>query len=286
MTTDSFSRRIGTMVLSFGFDPRRFWAAAKSVMPFLRAYFSALRAVQPGWPIEFGPALGDRSEGAGSARGHYFHMDLWAARKVFNGRFQRLVDVGSRIDGYVAHILTFRDVEIFDVRPLESDVPGITFTRANMVEHEQLPANYADCVSCLHALEHFGLGRYGDPIDFDGWKKGLAGLAKILKSDGTLLLAVPIGHQRIEFDAHRVFNPETVISAAADLDFELIEFSMVGDDGSFVQPATVSAASGLSYGCGCFEFRRSHPTPPRSTVPEAVRDVRPSFATVATRNVL
>lgn len=65
----------------------------------------------------------------------------------------------------------------------------------------------ADSVSCLHALEHFGLGRYRDTVDYDGWRKGLDGRTEILEPGGTLYLGLPTGEpQRVEFNAHRVFS--------------------------------------------------------------------------------
>lgn len=72
----------------------------------------------------------------------------------------------------------------------------------------ELPAgmvNYCDSISSLHAIEHFGLGRYGDPIDYFGYLKALQNIAKIVKTGGTFYFSVPIGPQRIEFNAHRVF---------------------------------------------------------------------------------
>ena len=67
-------------------------------------------------------------------------------------------------------------------------------------------AESTDSLSCLHALEHFGLGRYGDPVDYDGYLKGFDNLYRILKPGGRLYFSVPMGPQRIEFDAHRVFS--------------------------------------------------------------------------------
>jgi len=55
-------------------------------------------------------------------------------------------------------------------------------------------------------MEHFGLGRYGDPVNYDGYLLGLNNLYQILKIGGKLYFSVPIGPQRIEFDAHRVFS--------------------------------------------------------------------------------
>ena len=252
----SIIRKIGFVAQRFGLDPRQFGAAASSVVPFVRSYAQARKLDSREWPIEFLPALGDRAETAGAAKGHYFHMDLWAARHVYAGRFRKVVDVGSRIDGYVAHVLSFRDIEVFDVRPLKSEVAGMTFTCADMMDPPSLAADYADCISCLHALEHFGLGRYGDPVDLDGWKKGLAGLAQMLASGGTLLLAVPVGRQRIEFDAHRVFHPETIIAEADKLGLSLIDFSAVDDEGRYRTAPDMTDAKQMAYGCGCFLLRK------------------------------
>src|SRR4029434_5605617 len=58
------------------------------------------------------PILIDYHDQAGAASGHYCFQDLWAARKVFEAKPSRHVDVGSRVDGFVAHVLTFMPVEV------------------------------------------------------------------------------------------------------------------------------------------------------------------------------
>lgn len=250
------ARKIGYFLQTLGLDPRRTVAAMQSVAPYLRGYLSIRRQRDAAWPIELFPALGDRAMPAGAARGHYFHMDLWAARAVFKGNFNRVVDVGSRIDGYVAHVLAFRSIECLDVRPMTETVPGLHFRQADMMESTSLPSDYADCVSCLHAIEHFGLGRYGDPVDVDGWRKGLAGLARLMTKNGVLLLAVPVGRQRIEFDAHRVFDPDTIIDTARELGLSCEEFSLIDDKGDFFPAVDPARAKTLDYGCGCFRLVR------------------------------
>ena len=45
-----------------------------------------------------------------------------------------------------------------------------------------------DSLSCIYALEHYGLGRYGDPIDPDGWLKGLIEMQRILTRGGICIL--------------------------------------------------------------------------------------------------
>ena len=116
-------------------------------------------------------------------------------------------------------------------------------------------------VSCLHALEHFGLGRYGDPIDVDGWLAGLNSLAEVVERNGLLYLSVPVGLQRIEFNAHRVFSVETLFRATEGW-FDFCCFSYVDDEGNFneVEAKTEqeihSIVGNMKYGCGIFLFRR------------------------------
>lgn len=48
---------------------------------------------------------------------------------------------------------------------LRRKTPSAKFKQADLVRPVEGMAGYCDSLSCLHALEHFGLGRYGDPID-------------------------------------------------------------------------------------------------------------------------
>jgi hypothetical protein len=118
---------------------------------------------------QFFPILYDYYDQAGNAHGHYFHQDLLVARLIHEANPSRHIDVGSRIDGFIAHVAAFRPIEIMDVRPLkETGHVNIRFLQADLMKEGHTPAEIADSVSCLHALEHFGLGRYTDPIMPDG----------------------------------------------------------------------------------------------------------------------
>jgi SAM-dependent methyltransferase len=200
-------------------------------------------------------ATGDAYAPAGSVPTHYFHQDLWAARLLHAAGVRRHVDVGSRLDGFVAHVLSFAEVEFVDLRPLPAAVPGLTFRQGTLLA---LP--FADgavpSVSCLHVLEHVGLGRYGDPVDPGGWRRAAAELARVLAPGGRLLLGVPVGRERLCFDAHRVFDPQTVVEAFAGL--SLAAFSLIDDRGEGVAPDPGFARSrDCAYGCGLFEFTKA-----------------------------
>ena len=179
------------------------------------------------------PVYADRFDSAGQAKGHYFHQDLFVAREIFARKPRRHIDVGSSVYGFVSHVASFREIEVVDIRPLTIATPGISFVQLDLMNLRPEFEGIADSVSCLHALEHFGLGRYGDPVDYDGWRKGLYGLRKLLEPNGVLYLSVPTGkNQRVEFNAHRVFSLPFLRDTLEDL-FSIEVCSFVDDEGDF-----------------------------------------------------
>ena len=256
----SAALRLHRLLATLGVDGRKAIAAARGI-PTIRTEhreYERQRAAS-GRPDEFPitrayPIYADRFGAAGTASGHYFHQDLFVARQVFARNPKRHVDVGSSVYGFVSHVATFRHIEVFDIRPLTTQVAGITFVRQNVMNLDSEFHNYADSVSCLHALEHFGLGRYGDPVDYDGWRRGLQALTLMLVPGGTLYLAVPTGEpQRTEFNAHRVFSLP-FLRGVLEEDFVVESLAFVNDAGDLVpsvDPHSEEAdqSLGANYGC-------------------------------------
>jgi hypothetical protein len=249
---------------AFGFHLGETVRAFRGLVPFFRdwMHFRELnRKAGSPWRIELTvPCLGSRFEAGGTASGHYFHQDLLVARRIFARNPLRHVDIGSRVDGFVAHVATFRPIEVFDLRPLTASVPNITFRQCDLM---RLPAEYeesCDSLSCLHVMEHFGLGRYGDPIDLNGYVAGFDCLRRLLKPGGILYVSVPMGRERIEFNGHRIFSLASLLKLFAPA-FELVNFSYVDDSGELyenvlVMPEMLIDSLGLDYGCGIFELRK------------------------------
>lgn len=196
-----------------GFDPRRLLRSLRGLPRYL-ADLARFRAKYSG-RLHLQPCLYDWYEEGGTSKSEYFWQDLYVAQRIFQAGPRRHVDVGSRLDGFVAHVASFREVEVFDIRPVSSSIQGVVFKQADLMNPEGLQAGYCDSLSCLHALEHFGLGRYGDPINVQGHAIGLRNLNKLLAPGGTLYLSVPVGRARVEFNANRVFDPAELQKLAA-----------------------------------------------------------------------
>lgn len=208
----------------------------------------------------FYPCFEDRFQESGTAYGHYFHQDLLVAGKIFKNNPIRHVDIGSRMDGFVSHVASFREIEFFDIRELVTPAENIRFVQADLMDHNFSMTDHCDSVSCLHALEHFGLGRYGDRIDYQGHLLGWNNIYKILKKRGKLYFSVPIGKQRIEFNAHRVFSIAYLLQMIQGL-YQIDSFSYVNDAGALVKNAEINEESiknnfSCHYGCGIFELTK------------------------------
>ena len=213
----------------FGIDLRRMVYSFRGIPRYIAGWFR-FRIGYKG-KINFFPCLYDWFEEGGSTKSEYFFQDLYVAQKINRANPEIHVDVGSRIDGFVAHVASFREIEIFDIRPVTSSIGGVLFRQADLMSHTPSALrDYCDSLSCLHALEHFGLGRYGDPVDPHGYVAGLANISKILRPDGLLYLSVPIGKERVEFNAHRVFDPSSLVQLASENELLLREFVWIGPD--------------------------------------------------------
>ncbi|HEY5591679.1 MAG TPA: DUF268 domain-containing protein [Paludibacter sp.] len=206
------------------------------------------------------PILGERFTESGKMSGHYFHQDLLVAQKIFKNNPIKHIDIGSRTDGFVAHVAVFRKIEIIDIRPQTSKTENIIFRRADLMQLPIDMVNAYDSVSSLHAIEHFGLGRYGDPIDYFGYLKAIENITKILQTGGKFYFSVPIGPQRIEFNAHRVFSVSYLMDLF-DKQFILDNFSYVDDKGDLFENVVlihseIQSNYGCIYGCGIFELTK------------------------------
>ena len=259
-------KRIYILLVRFGINPVAMWKSIIGIPFFIKDVFvfhmqkyksNERQYFSFGLPF---PILDERFEEGGSASGHYFHQDLLVAQKIYENKPTIHLDIGSRVDGFVAHVASFRKIEVLDVRPTQAEVENISFKTADLMKVDDTLLNYCDSLSCLHALEHFGLGRYSDPINFDGYLDGLESMYKILKKSGKFYFSVPIGKQRVEFNGQRVFSVKYLLRLFKDK-YIVDYFSFVDDKGDLhknveMNDKEIDSNFDCHYGCGIFEMTK------------------------------
>lgn len=232
--------------------------ALKHRIRFLKDYFTFKKS--GGRVDKVFPIYADYKEQAGSAVGHYFHQDLLVANYIFIANPIRHIDVGSRIDGFSAHVASFRSLEIIDVRELgNTGHENIRFRQMDLMSDEGIAPDLCDSLSCLHAIEHFGLGRYGDPINPNGHIIGFKNLVKMLKPGGTLYISFPIGSADLVFyNAHRIFRADSILNWPSASACELVSFSYVDDFGALHREVAIDTVHrDINYGCGIYTFKKN-----------------------------
>ena len=258
-------RMIHALLVTFGLDVVKAFRAVRGLPYYIRNFFRLkTQEKHTANVFPFGtpyPCLDDRFSQAGEVAKHYFHQDLLVAQRIFQNNPVTHVDVGSRIDGFVSHVASFRTIEVLDIRPIPHVSSNIKFIQCDLMEPlENTLLEYCDSVSCLHAMEHFGLGRYGDQVNYDGYLLGIENLDRMLKRDGKLYFSVPIGSQRIEFDAHRVFALSYVLEIFHEA-YRIDHFSFVDDQDNLHQDINLTEKEirnncGCTFGCGIFEMTK------------------------------
>lgn len=184
---------------------------------------------------------------------HYFYQAAWLGRELASAEPAWHVDVGSSV-AMLSVLSAFVETVFVDYRPLQVNLPGLACVAGNVAALPLVDRSVSS-LSCLHVVEHIGLGRYGDPLDCHGGRKAAAELARVLKPQGRLYLSVPVGRKRVCFNAHRVFDP---VEVSRDLfpSLSLERFSCVRDDGSYEPEARPEALRLAEYACGLFVFER------------------------------
>jgi SAM-dependent methyltransferase len=186
---------------------------------------------------------------------HYIYHVGWASRVLAETHPTRHIDIGSSL--FFASIASaFVPMAHYDYRPPDLELKGLQIGAGDLLA---LPFEdeTVESISCLHVLEHVGLGRYGDRLSATADLEAAKQLTRVVAPGGALLIAVPVGKPRIAFNAHRVYSFGQVTQMFAPL--QLREFALVPEeaaDGGLLRDASPTSVATQTYGCGCFWFQR------------------------------
>jgi hypothetical protein len=257
-TISKFLRRLKRMALVTHLTRLGLWLGRYPF--FIRDYFRFIRMSGKGgrFPVRFRhfvPYLFDKTVKT-EIDAHYTYHPAWAARIVAALKPAHHIDISSILH-FSTLVSAFVPVTFYDYRPADVRLDRLDCQKGDL---RDLPFsdNSVESISCMHTIEHVGLGRYGDPLDPDGDIKAARELVRVTKPGGTLLLVAPVGKPKIQFNAHRIYSYEQILSLFTGM--ELREFSLVPDtivDHGLIRNASSAMVKHQFYACGCFWFIKS-----------------------------
>ena len=186
---------------------------------------------------------------------HYTYHPAWAARILSQVRPEIHIDISSSLS-FCTIVSAFVPVKFYEYRQPNLNLDNLSSESADLL-HLPFEDESVESLSCMHVIEHIGLGRYGDTVDPDGDLKAIFELKRVLAFGGSLIFVVPIGKPKIMFNAHRIYSYDQIVDYFAEL--ELKEFSLITEDnkkGGLLRHATKEMADQEVYGCGCFWFKK------------------------------
>jgi SAM-dependent methyltransferase len=183
---------------------------------------------------------------------HYIYHPAWAARVVSKIKPAYHIDISSKLD-FSTILSAFVPVKFYDYRPAAVVLSGLYSGRADLLS---LPFqdNSVHSISCMHTIEHIGLGRYGDEIDYDGDLKAIKELLRVTETGGNIIFVTPVGEPQLIFNAHRIYSYQQILEYFSACHLE--EFSLITDNGEFITDAKPEIVATQQYGCGCFWFKK------------------------------
>ncbi len=244
---------------------RSFWLATARAMlrwfiyfpPFIQDYIAfKMKISDKRFALSYTdsyPCLFDKTSTTGFDP-HYLYHPAWAARVVANIKPAKHIDISSILH-FSTLVSAFIPVEFYDYRPAQIFLPNLK-TGAGDLLNLPFETGSVESLSCMHTIEHVGLGRYGDVIDPTSDLKAASELERVVKPGGTLIFVSPItGNPRIEFNAHRIYSYDQILAMFPEM--KVKEFSLIPDDfkrQGIITNATKQVADGQDWGCGCFWF--------------------------------
>jgi SAM-dependent methyltransferase len=183
---------------------------------------------------------------------HYLYHPAWAARIIKMINPAKHIDISSTL-AFSSIFSAVIPIDFYDFRTAKLTLSGLKCGVAELTDLH-FESGSISSISCMHTIEHVGLGRYGDPLDANGDLKAIQELKRVTAPGGNLLIVVQVGRPSLQFNAHRIYSYEMILEYFQN--FELLDFSLILDDGDFIEKADPALVSLQSYGCGCFWFKK------------------------------
>jgi hypothetical protein len=218
----------------------QFMAESSMLRPEFSAYYSY-------------PCLEDDTKQTGFDS-HYLYHVAWAVRKLLTATPDKHCDVGSSLN-FCSITSAIVPTTFIDIRPATIYLNNLVVEPRDLTVDDFWKSGEFSSLSCMHVVEHIGLGRYGDTLDVNGDLKAINNLLRAVKKNGQLFFVIPVGKPEIYFNAHRVYSSKWIIEYFSS-HCKLSEFYFIPAQSDIrpVENCDPDYADQFTYGCGCFHF--------------------------------
>jgi len=168
---------------------------------------------------------------------YYGATDIWLyqALEKYPIAGKEVAIIGSTVPWYESVVIAYgghpTTIEYNEI--ITDDDRLRVMTVAEFTEH---PRKF-DLILSISSIEHDGLGRYGDPINPNGDLEFMQRAKHLLKKDGAMILAMPVGRDCLYWNAHRVYGalrlPLLLKEWEAIDSFGFTETELLGNLGNF-----------------------------------------------------
>lgn len=207
----------------------------------------APQAAARGWVVHRYPVF----DGGAHPEGYIDFECRFAAWQLRRAGVRTLLDIGS-YRPFVLGLSAAYQVTALDVRPRGEGMGTETILVGDAA---RIPAPDAafDAVVSLSSIEHFGLGRYGDPLNLDGDAAASAEMARVLRPGGVLIVTTTLtaGPPALAFNAHRIYGLEQARALFAGLERVDERFFSHDAGGEVGLDRVTSAPMGWDVYCAC-----------------------------------
>ena len=201
---------INSVLVSNGLDIRKILRIPRIFLKYINdlIMFKSLGGkVNYFWPVYF------ENKGNCSDLSDYSILSFLVIKDIFLKKNIKHFDIGSSIEMFIMPLaaagikVTLLDIrktnflDNFEVRNTVFDACKLNKSNLIFFKKEKIRS-----ISCIHAIEHFGLGRYGDQIDPNAQEKFILNISSILSKNAIFYLGIPLGDNEIYFNSHRLMN--------------------------------------------------------------------------------
>jgi hypothetical protein len=165
-------------------------------------YFNESHSIKKEWSSEYINLFVSKAKNRGP--GNYANIDkmIYSLLSDFPFKGKSVLITGSFRPFYEGLCIAEESSEIV---VSEYNVPQCRDTRISYLHVNDINRKF-DVILSISSVEHDGLGRYGDEINPSGDIEAMSKIINSMHDDSVLFLSVPIGKDKIEWNAHRIYG--------------------------------------------------------------------------------